>query len=183
MHDRFKNGPHLSTCFSAAYFIVPDPQLETRYPEDPFSAFIHGGSSHLLNLDFLNVPGVWHNDKQLLFLGKVEKVSPSVSIALWYWTIKMAATESIATWNHIAMVTHIGDMKTISFISGVRAYWLLLALEYGSVCNWGSVRISWETYLKKNIFLTIIGHCLYIKAFYLYPLCSTNKNISLIDEL
>lgn len=58
MHDRFKNGPHLSACFSAAYFIGQDPQLENKYPQDPFSPFIHGGSSQLLNLDFLNVPGV-----------------------------------------------------------------------------------------------------------------------------
>jgi hypothetical protein len=58
VHDELENGPHLSPFFSVAGFIGPDHQLETRYPEDPFSAFIHGRSSHLLNLDFLYVPKV-----------------------------------------------------------------------------------------------------------------------------
>lgn len=73
VHDGFENGPHPSPFCSTACFIGPDHQTGTRYPEDPFSAVIHGGSSHLLNLDFLNLPTVWHNDKQPPFPGKVEK--------------------------------------------------------------------------------------------------------------
>lgn len=32
-------------------------RMGVRYPEDPLTAISHGGSSHLLNLDFLNLPG------------------------------------------------------------------------------------------------------------------------------
>lgn len=43
----------------------------TPYPEDPLAAARHGGTSHLLNLDFLNLPTAWHIDKQPRFLAKV----------------------------------------------------------------------------------------------------------------
>ena len=41
------------------------------FPEDPLTAARHGGTSHLLNLDFLNLPATWHIDKQPRFLAKV----------------------------------------------------------------------------------------------------------------
>lgn len=43
----------------------------TPHPEDPLAAATHGGTSQLLNLDFLNLPTAWHIDKQPRFLAKV----------------------------------------------------------------------------------------------------------------
>lgn len=59
---------HFSSPASSAGAGCPVGML---YPEDPLAAARHGGTSHLLNLDFLNLPAAWHIDKQPRFLAKV----------------------------------------------------------------------------------------------------------------
>lgn len=58
---------------SAACSIGSDRPVGTLYPEDPLAAVRHSKTSHLLNLDFLNLPTAWHIDKQPWFLVKVGK--------------------------------------------------------------------------------------------------------------
>lgn len=51
-----KVGPIHPLSFSSL-FCWSGSHKGSRYPEDPLTATSHGGSSHLLNLDFLKLPG------------------------------------------------------------------------------------------------------------------------------
>lgn len=111
---------------SPAYSAGAGCPVGMLYPEDPLAAARHGGTSHLLNLDFLNLPAAWHIDKQPRFLAKVgnaHSLAVNCLVVLNHKTCSDSSPSKLPAMQ--AEGTNHTEIKVPPSLSGPQASWSL----------------------------------------------------------